>query len=884
MATRDLTVRLRADVEGYKRAMRDAAKATGDLERQGLATQRAGRAMSSFGAELTKSVTLPIVAVGAAATKMAMDFDATFAQMQGLAGVTADEVDGLKESVLGLAGETGRAPQELAEALYFIRSSGIEGQRALDALEVSAKAAASGLGSTEVVADAVTSAMNAYAESGMTAARATDVLVATAREGKAEPAELAAQMGRLLPVASELGISFEDVGAAIATLSLSGNDAATSATQLGNVMSKMLKPSQQGAAALEAVGLSVEDLETMIAERGLLGTLEELQAQLGDAGFVRFLEDQQAVQGGLGILGGDLDATRERFDALGDSAGASADAFDKTDSSARDMQKAWAEVQAAMIEVGSVIAPMAADLARIIASLAQAFGDLPGPVQSVVVGLLGIAAAAGPVLWVAGKLITAWGALMTGLSKFAVPAGTVSGAFDQAGTSADGFRGKVGRIPAAARLAAGALGALGVVIAGLEIFNTLRVDKVADELKSLTDGIDVAGLEGTREALAAYRAELDELDQREGKGRLFSVAGVNVFGTNGDADRQERIDQLRQNIEELEASEESLEGQERESAAAFAGASGAMSDLTDETTLGINAVQDYSDALRAQFDPLFGMLDALGANAEAQGQVTEAQNALNDAIATYGATSPEATEAQAALTEAQRQATGSALDVSSATASLNAAIAANPALLQSSKDQLAVWVAQGLISQSTADAMAAQFDQTAASAAALGATDPNVAVTAETATAMGLLDQVWGGLLNLDGQTATVTVTEVWNRVESKLFNRGGLAFAGGGVVYAATGMVAPDGPRGTDTIPAWLTPGEMVLNKGQQANLWNLLSSGSMVSASAGGGGVAQAPVIIDARGAIISSQAQFDRMVASALSRNGERGRQLTYRGRRL
>lgn len=46
-----------------------------------------------------------------------------------------------------------------------------------------------------------------------------------------------------------------------------------------------------------------------------------------------------------------------------------------------------------------------------------------------------------------------------------------------------------------------------------------------------------------------------------------------------------------------------------------------------------------------------------------------------------------------------------------------------------------------------------------------------------------------------------------------------GLGFANGGVVYAAGGFK----PRGTDTVPAMLTPGEMVLNRGQQAELFDM-------------------------------------------------------------
>ena len=45
-----------------------------------------------------------------------------------------------------------------------------------------------------------------------------------------------------------------------------------------------------------------------------------------------------------------------------------------------------------------------------------------------------------------------------------------------------------------------------------------------------------------------------------------------------------------------------------------------------------------------------------------------------------------------------------------------------------------------------------------------------------------------------------------------------------GGVVYAAKGMFMS---RGTDTIPAMLTPGEMVLTKRQQSALFSSLQNG---------------------------------------------------------
>ncbi len=61
------------------------------------------------------------------------------------------------------------------------------------------------------------------------------------------------------------------------------------------------------------------------------------------------------------------------------------------------------------------------------------------------------------------------------------------------------------------------------------------------------------------------------------------------------------------------------------------------------------------------------------------------------------------------------------------------------------------------------------------------------------------------------------------------LFDFIGGLFNDGGIVpqYLATGGVATsNGPKGSDTVPAWLTPGEVVLNAGQQKNVANAMGA----------------------------------------------------------
>lgn len=99
----------------------------------------------------------------------------------------------------------------------------------------------------------------------------------------------------------------------------------------------------------------------------------------------------------------------------------------------------------------------------------------------------------------------------------------------------------------------------------------------------------------------------------------------------------------------------------------------------------------------------------------------------------------------------------------------------------------------------------------------------------------------------------------------------GGVATSAG-IAYLARGGMSP--ARGRDTVPAMLSPGEMVLTARQQKNLFDIASRGG-----AGGGGV-----YIDLSGAVISSETQFQDMVVRALRAAGSKGMPVTLQGRQL
>jgi uncharacterized protein YukE len=114
-----------ADTTQLKKGMNDAQRSMDQL----------GKNMTKVGKSMTMKVTMPLVGIGVAAAKMASDFEYSMTQIETLVGRSAQEVETLKGSVLGLSGETGRAPKELADAMFFITSAGLDAASATAALE-----------------------------------------------------------------------------------------------------------------------------------------------------------------------------------------------------------------------------------------------------------------------------------------------------------------------------------------------------------------------------------------------------------------------------------------------------------------------------------------------------------------------------------------------------------------------------------------------------------------------------------------------------------------------------------------------------------------------------------------------------------------------------
>jgi TP901 family phage tail tape measure protein len=411
-----------------------------------------GKKMNRAGSMMTTKLALPMALVGGAALKMGMDFETSLQQIVGLVGVAQEQVNEWREDIIRIGPSLSKTSTELGRAMFFITSAGLRGSTALNALEASAKGAAAGLGETEAVADAATSAMNAYGEANLSAEMAVSVLVATVREGKAEAASLAPVLGRIIPIAAELGVEFHEVGGAMAVMTRLGLDANESATALRSTLATILKPTKGAEEEMRKYGMSMGDLKTILREDGLIALLTKMRDTFGDneESMQKVFRNVRALNGVLSIVGKNVEKNIGIFKSL---AATTTDDLDRAFKVASETAKfkfnsALADLQNTFIELGETVmptvVPLFEDLGGAFKNITRFLNSL-NPVQRQMVTNLGLAVIAmGPLIWAFGKVTLAagvatgavanWNRVMATSTKTTVAASAAMGGYSTAAT------------------------------------------------------------------------------------------------------------------------------------------------------------------------------------------------------------------------------------------------------------------------------------------------------------------------------------------------------------------------------------------------------------------------------------------------------------------
>mgnify|MGYP001189059879 CR=1 FL=1 len=289
-----LVVKLVGDISGFSESMESA----------GGTIKNVGKGLQDAGGWMTATVTAPLLGIGAAAIKSSVDLNSMMGNIQSL-GLSQDRVTDLKSSVQDLAIEMGKGTDDMADGLYQVVSAFGDTSDSVDILKNAAKTGAAGLATTTDALNLLATVTKGYGDESLDAQKkVSDLAFQTVNLGQTTFPELASSMGKVVPLASALGVSQEELFAQMATLTGVTGTAAEVTTQLRATYQGILSPTKEMAGAISNVAIEL-DKQGKLSAGPLVDRWKDLQKRWEDGAKKLFdlknqlatVEDQMANSG-----------------------------------------------------------------------------------------------------------------------------------------------------------------------------------------------------------------------------------------------------------------------------------------------------------------------------------------------------------------------------------------------------------------------------------------------------------------------------------------------------------------------------------------------------------------------------------------------------------
>lgn len=500
-----------------------------------------GAALESTGRTLTKNLTVPILGAIGYSAKLATSFQQQMTYVRTQAGDTEDNLNKMSQAVLNLARVSQYGPEELAKGLFHLASLGLRGAEAMKALDTAQRLAAVGGASLEETTSAVGAALVTGIKGTKNLNEAAGTLNATIGAGNMRMEDLVGALGTgVLPAFKNAGLSLNEFGAALATLTDNGMDASNAATRLRMTIGLIEAPSGTAQKALAELGLTSNDLGIKMQKEGLVPALKLLQQRLLDT-YGTTAEGKQKMAAALSeMFGGgrssaaiqtlldQIPRVQQKLEQISSKSGQFAGAFaEQQKTASAKIKTAWSSIQVDAIQLGGRVLPGLArafeSLVHVIDNVSQWFNGLTRAQQGFILKLGLLAAAVGPALIMIGKMSLGLSALsrVIGISGGGGIIGLVGKLATRFGASTAAVEG----LAAAAGPVGLALGALGIVTAGVAFYmlgqksnaeklsialKNLKTD--TNNLKSAQDTLQQSQLNEEGAALAVRQAQINYND------------------------------------------------------------------------------------------------------------------------------------------------------------------------------------------------------------------------------------------------------------------------------------------------------------------------------------------------------------------------------------
>lgn len=414
MAERTLTVRLRAVVDGYEKAMGKAAAATEDMANRVDRISSLGKRATETGGDLTRGLTLPIAAAGTAMLITAGNFESSMREIQALTSGSTAEMEMLSTQAMKMGADTQFSAGAAADAMSQLIKGGFDVEQTYAALPGVMQLAAAASLDIASAADIATNVLSGMGMEVSELSRVNDVLSQTANASDTDVRELGEAFKMVGPIAKGVGMDLEDTSSVLALLAENGIRGTMAGTALRGIIASLAAPSGAAKEVMDRLGLSVLDAS------GKLLPMTDIVQQLNDKGAstsdIYRLFGRETAGAMQALVGSGAPALERMNDLLEQSGGV---AQDLADAKMGGLNGAIEQLKGALESLAISSGPVGlfTKLAEGAASLTNSIAGLPGGVRNGIMAIAGIAAATGPAIWAFGKLTTLYAPVTEGLGR-----------------------------------------------------------------------------------------------------------------------------------------------------------------------------------------------------------------------------------------------------------------------------------------------------------------------------------------------------------------------------------------------------------------------------------------------------------------------------------
>lgn len=301
------TSRMKADAARGSRAMQKSTKSASGFAKAIDFLKKRVIVAGAFFAAFYQGLILLRQFVGSAVAEL-FNLDDALRRVQSITKESDASIVRLRDNLLDFARQGklfDQSAADVADSMFSIAQAGFDSSEALTLARLAAEGAAVGFTTAETTAQVLVAVLKAYDLPVSKARDVMDILFQTVDTGIVTFEDLATGLGKVLSSASALDVPLEEVGAAIATMTLRGFTADQAMTSLGRIMQTFIRPSQRAKKAAAEFG--IELTAGKIASQGLIATMQEMFVATGGNvnKFAQLFDRIQSTRGAISLFSDD---------------------------------------------------------------------------------------------------------------------------------------------------------------------------------------------------------------------------------------------------------------------------------------------------------------------------------------------------------------------------------------------------------------------------------------------------------------------------------------------------------------------------------------------------------------------------------------------------